>query len=302
MTAVSSAVSRTDLRGLKTLFHYNGFMFKRIYIEITNVCNLSCSFCLKTGRTPYFMEPGEFRRIAAQSRKHTDYLYLHVQGEPFLHPYLDDILSICDELQFSVQLVTNGTLLDRHPLLLEHPCIRKISISLQSADFQPEDSLPSYIDSVLAFSEKSSDEGIYTELRFWRSDELQKESGSYCLERIKEQYQFQKTERTNSYRLKERLFLSFANDFEWPSASGSTEEEVSGTCLGARQQIAILSDGTVVPCCLDAGGQVPLGNLHENTLDEIIQGPRCQELIRQFQTHRIKEPFCRNCTFRKRFG
>lgn len=286
---------------MKTLFHYNGYMFKRIYIEITNACNLSCSFCLKTGRAPYFMEPGEFRRIAEQARRHTDYLYLHVQGEPFLHPFLDTILSICDELQFSVQLVTNGTLLDRHPSLIDHACLRRISISLQSADFQKENTLSFYMDSVLAFAEKSSDKGIYTELRFWRSDELQKKSGSYCLEQIKKQYSLHRTGRTNSYRLKERLFLSFANDFEWPSASGSSDEEVSGTCLGARQQIAILSDGTVVPCCLDAAGNVKLGNLHENTLEQIIRGSRCQELIRQFQTHRIREPFCRNCTFRKRF-
>ena len=302
MTAVSSAVSSAVLRGLQTLFHYNGFMFIRIYIEITNVCNLSCSFCLKTGRTPCFLEPGEFRRIASQARKHTDYLYLHVQGEPFLHPYLDTILSICDELLFSVQLVTNGTLLDRHPLVLEHACLRKLSISLQSVDFQSNDNLPAYMDAVLAFAERASGQGVYTELRFWRLDELQKESGSYCLERIKERYELHKTERRNSYRLKDRLFLSFANEFEWPAISASTEEEVYGTCLGARQQIAILSDGTVVPCCLDAGGNVPLGSLRENTLDEIINGSRCQELIRQFQTHRIKEPFCRNCTFRKRFG
>ncbi len=277
-------------------------MLKRIYIEITNACNLNCSFCLKTGRTPTFMEPEEFGRIASQARSHTDYLYLHVQGEPLLHPQLDEILAICDRLAFSVQLVTNGTLLDKHHELLDHRCLRKVSISLQSASFQKNDTLPQYMDSVLAFAEKASDQGIYAELRFWRSDELPKEADRYCLDQLKQRYPFEETRRKNSCQLKERLFVSFANDFEWPSPSVLSDgDTVSGTCLGARQQIAVLSDQTVVPCCLDAGGRVVLGSLSEQSLDEILNGPRYRDLIQQFQTRHIQEPFCISCTYRRRF-
>ena len=59
-------------------------MFQRVYVEITNVCNLRCSFCPGTAREGKFLDPAEFRVLAEKLRPWTDYLYLHVMGEPLL--------------------------------------------------------------------------------------------------------------------------------------------------------------------------------------------------------------------------
>ena len=83
-------------------------MLKRAYIEITNVCNLRCSFCPGTGRKGEFMTPERFRRLAEKLRGHVKYLYLHVMGEPMLHPWLGELLAIAADLDFRTCLTTNG--------------------------------------------------------------------------------------------------------------------------------------------------------------------------------------------------
>ena len=67
-----------------------------------------------------------------QIKEFSNYIYLHVLGEPLLHPNFDQILKLLDEKDFNLQLVTNGILLNKYPNLLSHKCLRKLSISLHS--------------------------------------------------------------------------------------------------------------------------------------------------------------------------
>ena len=120
-------------------------MIKRVYIEITNVCNLSCSFCKKNSRPSRFLSIEEFLYIIQQVKPVTDYIYLHVQGEPLLHPQLEDIFLLCDRVGMHVQLVTNGTFLSRYPYLYNHPSLRKISFSLQSVEYQHSADIKEYM-------------------------------------------------------------------------------------------------------------------------------------------------------------
>ena len=108
-------------------------MFKRVYVEITNVCNLSCVFCPGTTREKRFLSPEEFRLMAEKLRDHTRYLYFHVMGEPLLHPQLAELLAIAGELGFRVCITTNGTLLSKKSsTLLSAPALHKVSVSLHS--------------------------------------------------------------------------------------------------------------------------------------------------------------------------
>lgn len=279
---------------------YNHHMIKRVYIEITNVCDLSCSFCVKNHRAPVFMEVPFFHDVLRQALTVTPHIYLHVQGEPMLHPAFDQILSVCDAEKASVHLVTNGSFLNRYPDLLTHSCLKTIAVSVQSASARPESSIRSYFTSVLELAERISAKGsLSADLRFWRSDADQDPNTSFCLNTLREKYSLQPTKRNNSYSILPNVYVSFANDFAWPvsSKSGST----SGTCLGGRMQIAVLSDGTVVPCCLDADGIIALGNLHQELLQDILKKPRYTELIRGFEQNHLSEALCRSCTYRHRF-
>lgn len=279
-------------------------MLKRAYIEITNVCNLSCAFCHQNSRTPAFMGTEQFKSILDQVKQVTSYLYLHVQGEPLLHPDFEEILSICDDAKVHVQLVTNGTLLNRYPNLLNHPCLRKISISLQSVEYQQIDSVSVYMDPIIALAESASEKNsCFVESRFWRNDQLALMRTTECLSILHHRYVFTKTGRGKNDRILPNVYVDFDNMFEWPNDTPKTQKTspVHGRCHGGTDQIAILVDGTVVPCCLDAEGKINLGNLNETPLTKILQSHRYQELCDGFRHGMVVEPFCQSCTFRRRF-
>ena len=118
-------------------------MFSRLYLEITTCCNRACSFCPGTARPAAFVTPETFRTLAAKLRPYGQYLYLHVMGEPLLHPQLPELLEICRALDFRVTLTTNGTLLPaRQPVLLAAPALRKVSVSLHSFEANEAGGLP----------------------------------------------------------------------------------------------------------------------------------------------------------------
>ena len=108
-------------------------MLRKAYLEITNKCNLSCSFCHGTSRPAKFMSVEEFTHAATELRKVTEYLYFHLLGEPLLHPHLEEFFTIADSLGFKVIITTNGTLLQkRKSTLLGAKCLHKVSVSLHS--------------------------------------------------------------------------------------------------------------------------------------------------------------------------
>ena len=279
-------------------------MLKRAYIEITNVCNLRCSFCPGTGRKGEFMTPERFRRLAEKLRGHVKYLYLHVMGEPMLHPRLGELLAIAADLDFRTCLTTNGMLLgERGDAVLAARGVHKVSVSLHSAEGNGMGGLTEYLSSVWDFSRQASEAGVICALRLWnlggaeaRNREiltfLEEHLGAWPLELPQP--------RRGSWKLRERLYLEQAERFDWPDMEAA--ETGTRFCLGLREQIAVLCDGTAVPCCLDHEGDVPLGDLLEQSLEEILAGPRARALVRGFSEGRPSEELCRRCGFATRFG
>ncbi len=273
-------------------------MFKRVYIEITNQCNLKCAFCDAHHRAPSFMSVDKFASILPQVREYTEYIYLHVQGEPLLHPDFEEILTLCDNHHMKVQLVTNGTFIDRYPEIYKHPSLRRISFSLQSLSYQTHKNHDRYIQDIMDFALKAK-EHVYIDLRVWANAEENPEIAGYIQE-LKDTYNPQPTSRRDSISLMQNVYLSSADTFLWPSLDKDFNSDI-GRCLGGTQQIAILAEGTVVPCCLDADGIVSFGNIFEQSLAEILSGKRYTDFISAMQKNRLSEELCRHCTYRSRF-
>jgi MoaA/NifB/PqqE/SkfB family radical SAM enzyme len=274
-------------------------MLKRIYIEITNACNLHCAFCPPLKRSPAFMSVAFFENILKQCRPYTHYIYLHVQGEPLLHPEFDAFMSLCDRYDMQVQLVTNAVYLNRYTSrLLQHSSLRRAAFSLQSIEYS-DVNVSSYLDSILNFCHHASLKGKpECEIRLWREDSWEQPRTAECI-KILSRYPSFLTERHNSYEIMPHVRISIANSFTWPDGMQASTEE--GTCHGTVDQIGILSDGTVVPCCLDHDGIVPLGNLHKSSFSSVYEGERCQAMRNGFLRHHVIEPYCQACSFRHRF-
>ena len=279
-------------------------MFKRAYVEITNVCNLRCDFCPGTKRAGRFLPPEAFRVLAKKLRPHASYLYLHVMGEPLLHPQLEDILQIAAELRFRVCITTNGTLLaEKAPILLSSPALYKLSVSLHSAEGSGAGDLTDYLSAVWDSAVPISRAGTICVLRLWNiggADARNGEIFSFLESRLGVPPLSCPRPRPGSWRLGEKLYLEQAERFDWPDLHAP--ETGTAFCLGLRDQLAVLADGTVVPCCLDHEGDIPLGNLLEQDLEDILNAPRARAVYEGFSRGRPPEPLCRRCGYARRFG
>lgn len=272
---------------------------KRVYLEITNICNLRCGFCIDHQRSYQFMPLSSIKSALEQIKPVSDYIYLHVQGEPLLYPDLKAVFDLMDEFDMKVHLVTNGSFLKDHFWLLERKCLRKISFSAHSLDYQ-NTSVQEWLSDVFHFMKAASvQHHPYCEIRFWNQNNLS-ECSKEAIEWIKERYDLIETSRKGSWQLMNNCYLHFDNQFQWPQNTASVLH--TGTCHGGTDMIAVLVDGTVVPCCLDARGIIQLGNLFKQPLDEILALPRYQNLVQGFKNHHITEELCKSCTYRHRFN
>lgn len=283
-------------------------MFQKVYLEITNCCNLRCPFCPPGRRPPGALTREQFLRALEQLRPYTEYLYFHVKGEPLLHPLLPEFLALAGEKGFWVNLTTNGVLLPGlSPVLLEAPALRQINISLHSYRPEAHGPMEEYLAALAALARDAAARGKYTVFRIWTLDEA-RESSASCwalLTLLGKAFpaagELAARSGQRSVTLEKSIFLSFEEEFQWPSLS-APEYPGPGTCYGARRMLGVLCDGTVVPCCLDGEGECPLGNLFTEELEEILARPPFAQMAQGFRERKITQELCRRCGYRTRFS
>ncbi len=285
--------------------------FKKIYIEITNVCNLNCSFCSKSDRKPEFMKLDSFTAILDEIKPFTSYIYLHVKGEPLLHPELDKIINISNKKGFNVNLTTNGTLLkNATSILLSDPAVRQINISLHSFDEQSDNmNKNDYLKNIVIFVKEALETtNMYISLRLWnlnKEKDQQLQNNEYIIKSLIRDLclSFPTSEMMKpgtNIKLADRLYLHFEYEFTWPNLN-DINDNLKGFCLGLRDQMAILVDGTVVPCCLDGEGIIDLGNIFTEHFNEILSTERSINIYNGFSASRSVEKLCRKCHYKERF-
>ena len=275
--------------------------FQKIYLEITNLCNLRCAFCPGTQRTPHQMTEGEFALLLPKLKPWTDYLYFHLMGEPLSHPMLGVFLAQAAEAGFRVILTTNGTLLQkRQEVLLNAPALHKVNISLHA--FEANDlSLPfeAYLNRCLAFGQAAQGR-ILVVYRLWNQGGAE-EKNHQILSALASAFPQPWIREPRGTRIGRRIYLEHGEKFHWPDL----EEADQGDqlfCYGLRDQLGILCDGTVVPCCLDHNGDSPLGNLLEQSMEQLLATPKARAIYEGFSRHRAVEPLCRRCGYARRFS
>ncbi|MEQ6356620.1 radical SAM/SPASM domain-containing protein [Lysinibacillus sp. M3] len=287
--------------------------FKKVYIEITSVCNLACSFCPPTARAKGLIKVEQFNKILDEIRPHTKYIYLHVKGEPLLHPRIDQLLDAAHEKGFKVNITTNGTLIKKNrEKILGKPALRQINFSLHSFDgHEGSENREKYLGDILDFVRDSKDYNTIISYRLWN---LQKDNVTdIAARRNRETLEILENEYNLDYRIEEKvqpgkgvkiannIYLNQDHEFKWPSLLES-EDEGKGFCHALRSQAAILVDGTVVPCCLDGEGVINLGNVNEKSFTDIVQGERANNIVEGFSRREAVEELCRKCGYRQKFG
>ena len=273
--------------------------FKKIYIEITNICNLNCSFCSKVEKPRKMLSTSEFNEIIKKVKDYTDYIYLHVKGEPLTHPNIIEFINIANEYNLKVNLTTNGVLFPKYAKELSKCTnLNKINFSLHS-----ENNIPNYCEKIFDSVKELNNQTVIYRLWTLKENELDKKS-TIIVDKIKEYYYLdssfvEKVKKENNVKINSTTYVDKDNEFKWPKI---TNYQSNGYCYALKTQIAILSDGTVVPCCLDSNGQIELGNIFTDSLEDIINSERYQNLKKSFQDRKPCEELCKSCTFKEKFN
>jgi len=276
----------------------------RVYVEITNVCNLNCAFCPKTHRPPRMMRPAEFSAVLDKIAPLTQYLCLHLMGEPLLHPELSELLRLAHGAGMHVSLTTNGILLPKLSDALLDAKLYKTSISLHAWEANygsvPDEAAQRYFAACFSHARAAAEAGTISVLRLWNADRTDRAGdnslNSYILSALREYFPAPWEDTPRGIRLAPLCYLENEEIFDWPEENAPARTgQVS--CRGTRDHIGILADGTVVPCCLDHEGTLALGNIFTDDVYLILESPRVRAMREGFLRGEAAEDFCRRCGY-----
>lgn len=286
--------------------------FHRAYIEVTNICGLACSFCPPKVQPPQTMELPFFESVLNELYPYTKEIALHVMGDPMVLSNLDEYLEIAYRLGFRVMITTSGFYLDAaRRAACFHPALRQVNISLNSFNKNSVSrSFEAYLEPILALCDEKilRQSDFFVNLRLWNLDEAYSEKAfnEKLFESLEEHFGLDRgsvlasiSGERQSIRLASKILLHFDRYFEWPDLHHDVVGD--GYCHGLSGQIAILSDGRVVPCCLDGEGIIGLGNLHETNLGKILTSKRSEAIIEGFARNLAVEELCQKCSYKERF-
>lgn len=275
-------------------------MYSRVYVEITNICNMHCSFCHGHNRTLGQMTEENYARVLQQLAGKTRYIYHHLMGEPLLHPLLPKFIKMACEAGFRPMLTTNGTLLERMGDSILIPGLHKINISLHSFEKGDLDAQQRYVGAVAEFAKKANAMHILISLRLWNQGSEQTANENDTLAILQQNIPGQWTKNTRGYRIRDGLFLEWGDRFVWPDQNApNIGNQVY--CHGLGDHFGILCDGTVVPCCLDSDGVIALGNVFREELTDILESPRAKAITEGFRRRMAAEELCCRCAYARKF-
>lgn len=263
--------------------------YKKVYVEITNACNLSCPFCAKSKRTKEFITLDNFNIVLTRLSGFTDYLYFHILGEPLLHPKINELINLASSM-YKVNITTNGYLIKK---IENNKNIRQLNISLHSFNDSYSKSLEEYLNDIFSVTDRLR-EYTFISYRLWVSSKYNKD----IIDALNKKYNTNLNYKNikNNRTLAKNIFISTHDEFIWPADSDETRD--AGSCYALKDHIGILVDGTVVPCCLDSEGKVNLGNIYKDDLSTIINSPKYKEMLNGFKENKRIEELCKHCNFK----
>lgn len=274
------------------------FVFSRVYVEITNICNMNCSFCHGHSRDFRTMSASEFEYILRQLKDHTQYIYYHLMGEPLTHPDFPLFLQMAKDNGYKSVITTNGTLLKKLGNDIIDIGVHKVNISVHSFEKGTKETFTRYMSEICTFSDIAADKGIIVVLRLWNggSKNLNDDVIEFCKEHLSGDW----TKNTKGITIRKNLYIEYDNRFGWPDMATSIQGD-NFFCYGLRDHFGILCDGTVVPCCLDSDGIINLGNIFKESIDDILSSPRAKAISEAFSHRKASEELCKRCQYAQRF-
>lgn len=264
-------------------------MFKKVYIEITNNCNLACPFCIKNKRKKKYMTFNEFKIILNKLDGYTKYLYLHVLGESLTHPNINEFINYASS-KYKINITTNGYLIEN---IKNNKNIRQLNISLQSYNELYNVTLEDYMNKIFDIVDVLK-EYTYISYRIWVKNKYTKDIINMINKKYNSNLEINNLK--NNTTITNNIFISTNQEFIWPDLNNDYYNEI-GTCYALKDHIGILVDGKVVPCCLDSIGNIELGSIYKDDLKDIINSDRYKNMLNGFKNNKKIEELCKHCKY-----
>lgn len=280
--------------------------FEKIYIELSDICGLNCGFCPSVKGVRGAMSVEKFSIIAKKVAEKARIYTFHLLGDPLVLPNLKDFIEIANAHKMTLELTTSGFYMSEKnaQLLLESENIRQINLSLMAFLAQKKLNLNEYFAPILRFLRLhlAQNSQSFVNLRLWNLGAnftpSPENNAIYSLLEHEFNTKIQKNAPKN--RLENRIILHQSELFCWAGTGEKNAPKVpcvKGSCHALRKQIGILSDGAVVPCCMDTSGIMGLGNLFTQELSEILASKRAVAMKKGFERGEFTEKLCQQCEF-----
>ena len=274
-------------------------MYNKVYVEISNICNMNCSFCHKHSRIPRQMSKEEFVVILDKLKGQTKYIYYHLMGEPLVHPELIEFIKLATDSEYKSIITTNGTLLKTRGDELINSGVHKVNVSIHSFENGTYEDYIKYICNMADFAKKAANKGVIVVFRFWNKG-FDDGKNEVAFNLLKDNISGEWVKNTRGIRMRDKIHIEWGERFEWPDVN----EKIKGEnfyCYALKDQFGILADGTVVPCCLDSDGAINLGNIFFEDINTILKSERADKIVSGFKCGKASEELCKRCGYAQRF-
>ena len=261
---------------------------------------MNCSFCHGHSRAPKQMSRDEFLSVLDKLKGYTNFIYYHLMGEPLSHSELPEFIMLAGEKGFKSIITTNGTLLKQRGDKLIEAGVHKVNISVHSFEDGSEEQFEDYLTNLAAFAEKANKNGVIIVFRLWNNG-YDNGRNINIINFLKNIFKAEWSENSKGFKIKDKMFLEYGERFSWPDLNAQVQGR-DVFCYGLRDHLGILSDGTVVPCCLDSNGVIRLGNIFENDFSSIINSDRAKAIKCGFDCRKAVEELCQKCGYAQRFS
>ncbi len=278
--------------------------FEKIYIELGDICGLDCFFCTGAKNVRGIMNLKDFESLLPKLAGRAKIYTFHLLGDPLILKDLNAYVSLAKAYKMRLEITTSGFYMNEKniQILLENDNIHQINISLMSALAQKKIPLSTYFKPISTLLQRhlASKNESFINLRLWNlSPALKPPSQNAEIYALLESFFNTKIDTSAlKTRLGRKIFLHQARLFKWASLKGANSR-TKGTCHALSKQIGVLSDGTLVPCCIDTAGVMNLGNLFAQSLNEILKTPHALAMKQGFEKGILLEPLCQKCEFYK---
>lgn len=283
-------------------------------VEPTNTCNLRCPECptgMLSSETPKgFMSYDVYSHIIPQIAKHTWFVNLYFQGEPFLHTGFISMIVFAKKYNIVVSTSTNAQFITSENVNeLVVSGIDKIIISLDGHSqeiyemYRKNGSLEKVISALQCISEAKKKHGVKTPLV-----EVQCLLFKHTEKHTHEIKKLAQKHGANMVVFKTAQFYNPENFHMLPDAKNSryffneqTQEferkkPIKNKCWRMWSSVVITWNGTVIPCCFDKNSTYAYGSCEKMKYSEIIESDIAKKFKKTVHGNRKKIPMCKNCT------